>query len=116
MGTHVEQKSRTIFLPWSGFEPQTSRLAVQHANHWASAQPQALHSPEVLVKNLVALLYMITAIVIDPFKMENVNMLKLRTISAMKDELAKYCYQYLSEHRQQVSENNGFIDSIKIYL
>lgn len=59
---------------------------------------------------------MITAIVIDPFKMENVNMLKLRTISAMKDELAKYCYQYLSEHRQQVSENNGFIDGIKIYL
>src|SRR6218665_664268 len=35
----MEQKSRTKFLFWPGFEPRTSRLAVQHANHWATAQP-----------------------------------------------------------------------------
>ena len=31
--TQMEQKSQTKFLPWLGFEPQTSWLAVQHANH-----------------------------------------------------------------------------------
>ena len=29
----MEQKSRTTFLPWPGFEPRSSRLAVQHSNH-----------------------------------------------------------------------------------
>ena len=38
----MEQKSRTKFLQWPGFEPRTSRLVDQHANHWATAQPQLL--------------------------------------------------------------------------
>ena len=35
-GAQEEQKSQTKFLPFLGFEPQTSRLAVQHANHWTT--------------------------------------------------------------------------------
>src|SRR6218665_2322895 len=30
VGVRLEQKSRSKFLPWPGFEPRTSRLAVQH--------------------------------------------------------------------------------------
>ena len=35
----VEQKSRSKFVPWPGFERRNSRLAVQHANHQTTAQP-----------------------------------------------------------------------------
>ena len=30
-GVHMEQKSRSKVMPWSGFEPRASHMEVQHA-------------------------------------------------------------------------------------
>src|SRR6218665_3546256 len=49
-GALVEQKSRTKFLPWPGFEPRNSRLADKHASHSRRAFPLNLSVKKCVTK------------------------------------------------------------------